>query len=86
MKFILITNNELVYKNLYDENSSVSTKRKLDNKIIYDEGFSFIEVLEKTRDFIHQGHVLLSHPMSGSVKPYETPFKSVAVSMKKAEL
>lgn len=39
-----------------------------------------MEVLYKVRDYIHLGHVLLTHPLMGSVKPNETPYKSVAIS------
>lgn len=32
------------------------------------------------RDMIHQGARLISHPLSGSVKPNESPYKSVAIA------
>jgi len=32
------------------------------------------------RDLIHKGHKLLTHPLSGSIKPNESPYKSVIVS------
>jgi hypothetical protein len=35
---------------------------------------------------VHQGHQLLTHPLSGSIKPNETPYKSVILSSKKGEL
>ncbi|MCL2840624.1 MAG: GrdX family protein [Defluviitaleaceae bacterium] len=35
----------------------------------------FVEV----RDAVHMGAVLISHPLSGSIKPNESPYKSVAV-------
>lgn len=38
------------------------------------------EVLLTTRDLIHLGHQLISHPMPGSVKPNETPYRSIMVS------
>ena len=38
------------------------------------------DVLIAVRDRIHKGHRLLTHPLSGSVKPNQTPFKSVAIS------
>lgn len=38
------------------------------------------QVLREVRDLVHQGHRLMTHPLSGSVKPDETPYKSVAVS------
>ncbi len=41
---------------------------------------SYRDVLIVVRDMIHQGHKLLSHPLSGSVKPNETPYKSILIS------
>ncbi|NCE64839.1 GrdX protein [Pseudoflavonifractor sp. 524-17] len=38
------------------------------------------DVLCAVRDLIHQGHKLLTHPLAGSVKPNETPFRSVALT------
>lgn len=38
------------------------------------------DVLVAARDMIHRGQKLLTHPLMGSVKPNETPFKSVALS------
>lgn len=38
---------------------------------------SLRDVLIKVRDYVHQGYRILSHPLAGSVKPNETPFKSV---------
>ena len=39
-----------------------------------------VGVLLYVRDLIHKGHRLLTHPMSGSIKPNETPYKSVLIS------
>lgn len=41
------------------------------------------EVLKYCRDLVHQGHLLISHPLAGSVKPNETPYKSVLLSVEK---
>lgn len=41
---------------------------------------SYKDVLKAVRDRIHRGHKLLSHPLSGSVKPNETPYKSILIS------
>lgn len=38
------------------------------------------EVLVAVRDLVYEGHALYTHPLSGSLKPNETPYKSVAVS------
>ncbi len=64
----IITNNERVvekYSKLYDVE-------------VVDGGY--LDVLTKVRDYIHSGYVLLSHPLSGSIKPGETPFKSIMIS------
>lgn len=64
----LITNNPLVAR----EFSGVCA--------MYYSDISLREVLLKVRDAIHGGHRLLTHPLSGSVKPNETPCKSVLIS------
>jgi len=39
-----------------------------------------IGVLAHVRDQVHKGHRLLTHPLMGSVKPNESPYKSVVIS------
>ena len=41
------------------------------------EETSFVGVLKQVRDLVHRGYRLLTHPLSGSIKPNETPYKSV---------
>ena len=41
---------------------------------------TYREILVKVRDLIYAGHTLFTHPLSGSVKPNETPYKSILVS------
>jgi hypothetical protein len=41
---------------------------------------TYEQVLIRVRDLIHSGHKLLTHPLSGSVKPNETVFKTIIVS------
>lgn len=41
---------------------------------------TYREILLRARDAVHEGHRLLTHPLSGSVKPGETPYKSLAIS------
>lgn len=75
MDSIIITNNKLVYekyKDLYE--------------IIYDENYTYLNVLEYVRDKVHEGHLLTTHPLSGSIKPNETPYKTVMVSKNKGTL
>lgn len=69
MELILITNNYKVYE-----------KFKGDMDITYEENHSYLDILEYTRDKVHQGHELLTHPLSGSIKPNETPYKSILIS------
>lgn len=52
-------------------------------KDTYDVRFfdcTFGQLLIEVRNEIHKGCRLLSHPLSGSVKPNETPYKSVLVT------
>lgn len=71
MKFSIITNNPLVVKN-YEGTYDVQ---------FFD--ISIKEIMQKVRDLCGEGHELLTHPLSGSVKPGETPYKSVLVSKEK---
>lgn len=68
MDFILITNNPLVKKKY----------ESLKDLIFLEE--TYLEVLYYARDHIHKGHELLTHPLSGSIKPNETPYKSLLIS------
>lgn len=67
MKRTIVTNNDYV-----------RDKYKDDFEIIYiDKVDNYTGVLQKARDLIHEGYKLLTHPLSGSVKPNETPFKTI---------
>ena len=66
--FIIITNNPLVKDRLGQE-----------YEVDFEE-ISYEEVLKKVRDFVYNKHELLTHPLSGSVKPNETPYKSIMVA------
>jgi hypothetical protein len=72
--FFIITNNPMVYNEL--ENSY---------HVEYKKG-SYKDVLITVRDYIYEGHTLLTHPLAGSIKPNETPYRSVAVSLDKQKL
>ena len=69
--YMIITNNPMVRDKLGETHN-----------VIYQE-ISYEDILKDVRDRIHEGHTLLSHPLSGSVKPNETPYKSIMVSEKK---
>ena len=47
---------------------------------VHYEELAYKALLQKVRDMVQSGYRLLSHPLSGSVKPNETPYKSVMVS------
>ena len=74
MEFIVITNNPLVEEKYADELN-----------VDYAD-IPFRDVLCKVRDLVHKGHRLLTHPLSGSVKPHETPYKSVLVSARPSQM
>lgn len=72
--YIVITNNPLVFEKLKDG-----------HEVIYRE-ISYEEILKDVRDRIHDGHRLLTHPLSGSVKPNETPYKSILITKGKEKM
>ena len=72
---ILITNNILVYEAYKDK-----------MEVIYNENLDYISILEMVRNKVHEGYGLLTHPLSGSIKPNETPYKIILLSNKKASL
>ena len=41
---------------------------------------NLIGILTNVRDLVHQGHRLLTHPLTGSVKPNETLYKTVLIT------
>ena len=65
---LLVTNNEKVV-NIYGPLCTVK----------FVNG-GYVDVLTYVRDLVHAGHKLLTHPLAGSVKPNETPFRSVALT------
>lgn len=68
--FKIVTNNPMVLRDLADQ-----------YEVEFVDG-TFRDVLVTLRDQIHKGHRLYSHPLSGSVKPNETPYKSVLISIR----
>lgn len=54
-------------------------------RIDYNEEWKYLDVLLAARDYIHKGYFLLTHPLAGSVKPNQTPFKSVILSEESLE-
>ena len=44
------------------------------------------DVFNAIRDLVHQGNIILTHPLAGSIKPHETEFKSVVLEKKTGEV
>lgn len=65
MNRILITNNS---------KAKIKFEDKLD--VLYFDT-NYLEILYHVRDKIHLNYKLLTHPMAGSLKPNQTPFKSI---------
>lgn len=69
MKRKIVTNNPSVLEYHQD---------KIDIEFI--DCYGYFGVLDAVRRMIHSGWKLETHPLSGSVKPNETPYKSIGVS------
>lgn len=72
--FMIVTNNPLVKTKLGEE-----------YHVEYSD-ISYEDIIKKVRDYIFLGHQLLSHPLSGSVKPNETPYKSIMLAKESSTL
>lgn len=61
------------------------SKSTFENKYVveYIENGTQIDILKKARDYVHVGYRLLTHPLMGSVKPNETPYRTICISNKK---
>jgi len=71
--FFLVSNNPLVAETYPD----------LDLRVT--EG-PVLNIFIRSRDYIHLGHRLLTHPLSGSLKPGRIPYKTVFLTSEKAGL
>ena len=67
MKYIIVTNNPLVRDTYVDKDVE-----------FYE--IKYEEILQTVKNKIAEGHKILTHPLSGSVKPKETPYKSIMIS------
>lgn len=74
MQRTIITNNPLVLERAKDV-----------LPVEFLEAYGYFEVLNQVRLRIHSGYTLETHPLSGSVKPNETPYKSVIVKAPQTE-
>lgn len=72
-KIIVITNNPL---------SLEKFKEKYEVELVDGHVTS---VLNRVRDYIHKGHRLLTHPLMSSIKPNETPYRTILISKDKIQ-
>jgi hypothetical protein len=68
---IILTNNPMI-------NESLNIKYSVE---FIDS--SVIEVFKKVRNYIHNNHRLLTHPLVSSIKPNEIPYRTVMISKKR---
>lgn len=66
----MLTNNPMVHSHLTTQAVCAVDYRDV----------SLHELMLMVRDFVHLGHRLLTHPLSGSVKPNETLYKSIGIT------
>ncbi len=74
MDYLVLSNNSLCaeyYQNLLN--------------VEYHPDYSYHEILIRARDLVHLGMVLITHPMAGSLKPNQTPFRSIVLGWKTTE-
>jgi hypothetical protein len=68
---IIVTNNPMSKEQFESKYTVVFIKR------------SMMDILKKVRNNIHDGHKLLTHPLMSSVKPNETPYRTICISKEK---
>ena len=59
-------------------NSLVCDKFNKSRSVVFVDG-GYMDVLRNVRDRIHKGSKLISHPLMGSVKPNETPYRTIII-------
>ncbi len=69
--FLLVTNNSLANET-YRAHDVIAVE--------YLEDGGFLEVLIRTRDLVHSGWHLLTHPQASNLKPNQCPYKTILLS------
>ena len=72
--YLLVTNNRLCFEKYRDR-----------VRVDYLEDGSYLDVLVRARDYVQKGSRIETHPMAGSIKPNQTPFRSVLLSARKMD-
>ena len=65
---------------LVTNNSSCLDRFRDHMNVVYDSTWTCLEVLRQARSMVEQGLVLITHPMAGSLKPNQTPYRSVVLA------
>ena len=71
MRYFILTNNPMAVDRFASS-----------HEVCFVQG-TLMDVLVHARDQIHNGAVLLTHPLYGSVKPNETPYRSLLLGKKR---
>ena len=69
MDYTIVTNNPQCYEKYRDRCT-----------VEYDESWTYLDVLVRVRDHVHAGSQIITHPMAGSLKPNQTPYRSVVLA------
>lgn len=72
--YLLVTNNRLCFEKYRDR-----------VRVDYLKDGSYLDVLVRARDYVQKGSRIETHPMAGSIKPNQTPFRSVLLSDRKMD-
>ncbi len=70
-KFLLVTNNGKALE-IYENHAEIG--------VDYLEEGSYLDVLIRVRDLVHEGWHLMSHPQASNLKPHQSPCKTVLLS------
>jgi len=71
---VIVSNNNIIKENLSSN-----------FELVFIHG-TLLQTMEKARDLIHKGYKLLTHPLSGSVKPNFTPYKTIVLERREGKV
>lgn len=63
--YIIITNNFKVIKKYSDKEINILSLKETE------------KIFTRVRDLIHKGYILVTHPLAGSIKPFQNPYRSI---------
>ena len=63
-------------------NNPMSKEKFQKNKLVFVDG-NMMDILKKVRDNMHEGNRSLTHPLMSSIKPNETPYRTICISKEK---